>query len=183
MAVATLHSAGLPEANIDSTALDTTLKGKLEAALFLTGKPLPLDELALLVGASLEETETALLELMQDYAFRTDGGLEINDLDGYILQVRPEYQAIVNQLIPMDLSAGAVRTLSAIAIKAPILQSELIDLRGSNAYDHIQELIKHNLISKKRSGRSYQLNVTQTFHQHFRLKGDKKELAFLVNEL
>lgn len=158
------------------------LKGLVEAALFLTGKPLPVDELALLVEHTIDETEAALMELIQDYAFRPDTALEVNDTDGYILQIRPEFQRMVEKMIPMALSAGAVRTLSAIAIKAPILQSELIELRGANAYEHIQELLTHKLVSKNRKGRSYLLNVTPVFHQHFRLKGDKKSLEFLVGE-
>jgi segregation and condensation protein B len=158
------------------------LKGLVEAALFLTGKPVPIDELATLVERNIDDTEAALMELMQDYAFRPDSALEINDTDGYILQVRPDYQRMVEKMLPMELSAGAVRTLSALAIKAPLLQSELIELRGANAYEHIQELIAHKLVSKNRKGRSYLLNVTSVFHQHFRLKGDKKSLEFLVHE-
>lgn len=164
--------------------LPETLKGQIEAALFVTGKPLALDELALLLEAPLEATENALMDLIQEYAFR-DGALEIDDTDGYILQVRqdePAYRGVLNKLVPMELSHAAVRTLSAIAIKAPILQSDLIELRGATAYDHIQELLGKKLVSKKRQGRSYLLNVTPTFNQHFRLAGDKKDLAFLVGE-
>ena len=169
------------EATLDESE-ETTLKGQLEAALFLTGKPLPLDELALLVEAPIEATEEALMELIQDYAFRPDSSLEIDDSDGYILQVREPYAAMVNKLIPMDLSAGAVRTLSAIAIKSPILQSDLIELRGSSTYDHIHELLRHKLVNKKRNGRSYMLTVTSTFHRNFKLSADKKDLEFLVDE-
>ena len=168
----------LPEPEAEALAL----KGQLEAVLFLTGRPLQVDELAELVEAPFEETENALIELIQDYAFRADSALEIDDTEGYILQVRPEYKHLVEKMIPMDISTAALRTLSAIAIKAPILQSELIELRGSNAYDHIQELLQHKLVSKHRKGRSYQVNVTPKFHKHFKLMGDKKDLEFLVHE-
>jgi segregation and condensation protein B len=159
-----------------------SLKGRLEAALFLTGRPLSIVELGELLNASCESIEESLVELIQDYAFRDESALEIDDSDGYILQVKADYQPVVEQMLPMEISAGALRTLSAIAIKAPILQSELIEMRGSTAYEQIQELLAHKLVSKKRKGRSYLLNVTQTFHQHFKLLGDKKELEFLVDE-
>lgn len=167
-------------ADTDSDNDAVTLKGEIEAALFLTAKPLTLAELAELTEAPLEATENALMELLNDYAFREGCSLELDDTDGYILQVKPQYHRIINKLVPMELSAAAVRTLSAIAIKAPLLQSDLIELRGSSAYDHIQELLAHGLVTKKRQGRSYLLNVTSLFHQHFRLKADKNELAFLV---
>lgn len=158
------------------------LKAQIEAVLFLTGKPLPIDLLAEQVQATLEATEDALVELIQDYAYRIDTALEIDDSEeGYILQVRPELQGIVEKMLPIDLSASALRTLSIIAIKAPILQKDLIEIRGSGAYDAIHELRHHQLVSKKREGRSYMLNVTPKFHQLFKLEGDKKDLQWLVD--
>jgi segregation and condensation protein B len=158
------------------------LKGRIEAVLFLTNRPLKLDELATLVEAPIFEAEEALIELIQDYGFREDSVLEIDDgTEGYILQLRADYKPLVNKMIPMDISVAAVRTLSVVAIRGPLLQKDLIELRGSSAYDHIQELLKLKLIHKKREGRSYLVSVTSKFHQHFKLKGDKKELDFLVD--
>ncbi|MDX2084862.1 MAG: SMC-Scp complex subunit ScpB [Candidatus Melainabacteria bacterium] len=174
--------AGIP--NNDLALRNIPLKGLLETALFLTGRPLSIAELAELAETTSDAVEEALMMLLQDYAYRgEDCALEINDIDGYILQVKPLFQPMINKLLPMELSAGAVRTLSAIAIKAPVLQSDLIELRGTNAYEHIQELLAKRLISKKRQGRSYALNLTPAFHQHFRLNGDRKALAFLVDGL
>lgn len=157
-----------------------TLKGRIEATLFLTGKALTLVDLAEMLGAPPEEIEEALMELMGDYAFREGCALEIDDTDGYILQVREDYGDVVNKMMPLEMSAAELRTLSAIAIKAPVLQSDLIEWRGASAYEHIAELLKRKLISKRREGRSYMLGVTKTFHEYFKLMGDKKELSSLV---
>ncbi|HEY9745516.1 MAG TPA: SMC-Scp complex subunit ScpB [Oculatellaceae cyanobacterium] len=157
-----------------------TLKGRIEAVLFMTGKALSLAEIAELVEAPYEETEIALVELMGDYNFREDSSLEIDDTDGYILQVKEDYGDIVNKMMPLEISAAELRTLSAIAIKAPVLQSDLIEWRGSVAYEHIASLLQRKLISKKREGRSYILNVTRHFHEYFKLTADKKALASLV---
>ena len=167
---------------IPAGVLFLPLKGRIEAVLFLTSRPLKLDELATLVEAPIFETEDALIELVQDYGFRDDSVLEIDDgAEGYILQLRTEYKPLVNKMIPMDISVASVRTLSVIAIRGPLLQKDLIEMRGSSAYDHIQELLKLKLVHKKREGRSYMVSVTSKFHQHFKLKGDKKELDFLVD--
>jgi len=64
-----------------------------------------------------------------------------------------------------------LRTLAAIALKDPIAQPDLINLRGSGAYQHIQELINLGFVQRRRQtdGRSYWLQVTDKFHQHFEL--------------
>lgn len=157
-----------------------TLKGRVEAVLFMTGKALSLHEVAQMIDAPYEETEFAMMELMGDYNFREGSSMEIDDTDGYILQVKEEYNDMVNKMMPLELSAAELRTLSAIAIKAPVLQSDLIEWRGSVAYDHIATLLQHKLITKRRDGRSYQLNVTRHFHEYFKLTADRKDLAHLV---
>jgi segregation and condensation protein B len=158
-----------------------TLKGRIEAVLFMTGKALRLSDIAEMLEAPHEELEFALVELMGDYNFREESSLEIDDTDGYILQVKEEYGDIVNKMMPLEMSAAELRTLSAIAIKAPVLQSDLIEWRGSVAYDHIASLLKRKLISKRREGRSYLLNTTRLFNEYFKLTADKKALATLVN--
>lgn len=157
-----------------------TLKGRIEAVLFITGKALSLSEIAEIIEAPVDDVELAMMELMGDYGFREGSALEIDDTDGYILQVREEYADIVNKMMPLELSAAEIRTLSAIALKAPVLQSDLIEWRGASAYDHIANLLKHKLITKRREGRSYLLNVTKHFYEYFKLVGDKKELSALV---
>ena len=157
------------------------LKGEIEALLFMTSRPLHMEDMALLLEHPLDAVVDAVSELLSDYNFREDSSLEIDDSEeGYILQVRKPYQHLVNKMIPMDISTAALRTLSVIAIKSPLLQKDLIDLRGATAYDHVKELLSHKLISKNRSGVSYRLNVTPTFHQLFKLSGDKKDLDVLV---
>ncbi len=164
------------------TALDAKLKGRIEAALFITGRALSLKEVADIVEASIDDVQEALLALMNDYAFREDSAMEIDDSDGYILQIRDDYSDVVHKMMPVEISQAALRTLSAIAIKGPILQSELIEFRGAIAYDHIADLQTRKLVSKRRDGRSYMLNVTPTFHKYFKLLGEKRELEHLVRQ-
>jgi segregation and condensation protein B len=82
---------------------------------------------------------------------------------------------LVQNLLPVDLSTAALRTLATIALKKRILQSDLVDLRGSGAYDHIKELIAQNFIERKRQseGRSYWLTLSEKFHRTFAIKTDE----------
>lgn len=154
------------------------LKSKIEAVLFTTAKALKVKEIAEILGSEQDVVEEALLELIMDYASR-DGALEIDDEDGYILQVKTEHMDIVEKLCPVELKPAVLKTLTVIALKEPIRQSYLKDLRGSNAYEHVQELVEKGLISKHKdkNGRSFNLKTTTKFNEYFKLKGDAKALV------
>jgi segregation and condensation protein B len=144
---------------------------RLEAILYLKGRPMELGELAALTGMERDEVELALIRLMTDYAHR-DTALEIvQDGQTYSLQLRQGLSDLVQVLLPVDLSTAALRTLATIALKKRILQSDLVELRGSGAYDHIKELLAQKFIERKRQsdGRSFWLTLSEKFHRTFAL--------------
>ncbi len=157
------------------------LKSKIEAVLFVTAKAMKPEEIAEILNAPVEEVESALLDLVFDYSSR-EGALEIDDEDGYIIQVKAEHLDIVEKLCPVELKPAVVKTLTVIALKEPIRQTELKEIR-SNAYEHIQELLEKGLISrtKDKNGRSFNLKTTPKFAEYFKLKGDAKTLAKLLD--
>ena len=152
-----------------------SLPARLEAILYLKGRAMTQGELAEIAGASRDEVEVGLITLMADYAHR-DTALEIRQ-EGkrYSLQLRDGLGDLVQNLLPVDLSTAALRTLATIAIKKRILQSDLVDLRGSGAYDHIKELLAQNFIERKRQseGRSFWLSLSEKFHRTFSVKTDE----------
>ena len=157
------------------------LKSRVEAVLFVTAKVLQVEEIAEILGEEPDKVEEALLELIMDYASR-EGALEIDDENGYILQVKQEHLDIVEKLCPVELKPPVLKTLTVIALKEPIRQTVLKDLRGSNAYEHVQELIEKGLISrhKDKNGRSFNIKTTPKFAEYFKLKGDAKTLAKIL---
>lgn len=154
------------------------LKAKVEAVLFTTARALEANEIAEIIGVETDKAEEALVELIFDYASR-DGALEIDDENGYILQVKEEHMDIVEKLCPAEMKPAVLKTLTVIALKEPIRQSYLKELRGANAYDHVKELVDMGMISKTKdkNGRSYNLRTTAKFEEYFKIKGDKKALA------
>lgn len=153
------------------------LKSRIEAVLFVTAKALTLEEITTYLDKEPEEVEQALLDLIMDYASR-DGALEIDDENGYILQVREEYSDIVEKICPIDLKPAVLRTLLVIALKEPIRQTELVKLRSA-AYEHVAELVEKGLVSKHKdkNGRSINIKTTPKFAEYFKLKGDTRALA------
>ena len=148
---------------------ESQLPQKLEAILYLKAKPLRILELAELALCEEEEVEEALLVLMQDYALR-DSALEVLETDaGFSLQLREGYMNLVHTIVPTDLGVGSLRTLAAIALKGPIPQTQLVELRGSGAYQHVGDLVAEGFVSKRRlsNGRSYSVQVTEKFYQYF----------------
>ena len=147
------------------------LATKIEAILYLKGQPLSLAELAESTKCDRQEVEEALIELMDDYAHR-DSALEIaENPTGYSLQLRATFQELIQDFIPAELGIGSLRTLAAIALKSPILQTDLINLRGSSAYQQVQELVELGFVRKRRQtdGRSSWLEITDKFHQYFEI--------------
>ena len=158
------------------------LKSRIEAVLFTTAKALSAKEIGEILDTDADTVEEALLELIMDYASR-DGALEIDDENGYILQVKEEHMDIVEKLCPVELKPAVLRTLSVIALKEPIRQTALKDMRGSTAYEHVQELLDKGLITKTKdkNGRSFNLKTTPKFAEYFKLKGDTKALAKMLD--
>ena len=159
------------------------LKSRIEAVLFVTGRAVELKEIAEILNAEESEVEEAILELIMDYSAR-DGALEIDDENGYILQVKEDYMDIVEKLCPVDISNAVLKTLTVIYLKQPIRQAELKELRGSTAYEHVQELLEKGLISRKKdkNGRSYNLKTTPKFTEYFKIKGNSEILSKMDTE-
>ncbi|MEL6439401.1 MAG: SMC-Scp complex subunit ScpB [Cyanobacteria bacterium J06621_8] len=158
------------------------LATKIEAIIYLKGRPLTLEEIFACLHPQASESgkitegdreliEDGLIELMSDYAHR-GSALEIVETEaGYSLQLKQEYEYLLRELVPAELGKGALRTLAAVALKNPILQTELIDLRGSSAYQQVSELVQLGFVRKRQQadGRSYWLEVTSKFHQYFEI--------------
>ena len=166
--------ANEPKINSLSSVPDISLPARLEAILYLKGKPLSLPEMAEIVQEPTSSIEQALFALMAGYAQR-DTALDLQENNGlYSLQLRKGLGELVQNLLPVDLSLGTLRTLATIALKKRILQSDLVDLRGSGAYDHIKELVSQNFVERKRQseGRSYWLTLSEKFHRTFSVLPD-----------
>lgn len=150
----------------------TTIANRIEAILYLKGKPLSINEISEYAGCDRATAETGIIELMDNYAHR-DSALEVLETPaGYSLQLRVDFQDLVQRLIPVELGLGTLRTLAAIALNSPILQSDLINLRGSGVYQHVPELVELGFVSKRRyqDSRSYSLQITPKFHHYFQIE-------------
>jgi segregation and condensation protein B len=161
----------------------------LEAALYVAGRPLDLNELCQAVGSRSKKRVMAFVEtLMEQYRLR-NSPLEILALkeERYVLQVKAEFTPLIKKLVNRPLlSSGPLKTLSYIAYRQPISQKRVIEVRGQHAYGHVKLLKDMGLITSERAGRSLALRTTDYFADYFGLTTDalvlKKDLKKIFGE-
>jgi segregation and condensation protein B len=161
----------------------------LEAALYVAGRPLDLNELCQVIGSrSKKKVQKYADTLVQEYASRNTA-LEILALkdERYVLQVKAEFTPLIKKLVNRPLlSSGPLKTLSYIAYRQPVSQKRVVDVRGQHAYGHVKLLKDMGLITAERSGRTMALKTTDYFADYFGLTHDmsmmKKELKRIFGE-
>jgi segregation and condensation protein B len=161
----------------------------LEAALYVAGRPLDINELcSVLSTRSKKKTGNYLKVLMQEYAARNTA-LEILALkdERYVLQLKADFTPLVKKLVNRPLlSSGPLKTLSYVAYRQPVSQKRVIEVRGQHAYGHVKLLKDMGLVAAERAGRSMTLRTTDYFADYFGLTHDtatmKKELKRIFGE-
>jgi segregation and condensation protein B len=148
---------------------------QIEAILYLKGQALSLEDLAKLADCDVDAAAEGVIELMSNYA-RRDSALEVvENIDrSYALQLKESFKPLCDRLVPAEIGTGALRTLAAIALKGPIAQSALVELRGGSAYQHVQELVEMGLVRKRTQAgnRSSFVLVTEKFKQTYELNAE-----------
>jgi segregation and condensation protein B len=161
----------------------------LEAALYVAGRPLNLNELCSVLNTrSKNKTKKYAKALMQEYSARNTA-LEILELkdERYVLQLKADFTPLVKKFVNRPLlSPGPLKTLSYIAYRQPVSQKRVIEVRGQHAYGHVKLLRDMGLVAAERSGRSMSLRTTEYFADYFGLIQDtsamKRELKRIFGE-
>ena len=145
------------------------MRHKVEAVLFAVGKEISVEKIASLTGAETSEVESQLKQLQEEYASR-DHSLQLflRDDGMWKLTVRDEFVPLVSSIVEStEIDGALMQTLAVIAWKYPVVQSEIVKLRGSSAYEHMRELVEQGFIVKERFGRTYRVRLTKKFFQYF----------------
>jgi segregation and condensation protein B len=162
----------------------------IEAALYVTGKPLDLKILGSVVGFRSEEKVRELARVLKEKYGSDGSALEVLELsDGrFVMQLKPHYVPDVKRLATRQLlTPGPMKTLSFIAYRQPIAQSYLAKVRGNLAYSHVRELREAGLIAEEKVGRTKLLRTTPNFADYFNLSHEtpalKKQLEHLFDDI
>jgi segregation and condensation protein B len=162
----------------------------IEAALYVTGKPLDLKTLGSVVGFRSEEKTRDLARTLKDKYGKDGSSLEVLELsDGrFVMQLKPQYVRHVKRLATRQLlTPGPMKTLSFIAVRQPVTQSYLAKVRGNLAYSHVKQLREMGLLAEEKLGRTKMLRTTPNFADYFNLSHDmaamKKQLEKLFENI
>ncbi|PIN93330.1 SMC-Scp complex subunit ScpB [Candidatus Pacearchaeota archaeon CG10_big_fil_rev_8_21_14_0_10_31_24] len=164
---------------IDELDAEREVEGsrKVEAALFVAGRYLSLQELVALTDVNPILLKQILEDLKERYK---DRGIELIRKDTlWKMDVADEYSWIVNRLATgnSEFTKAEQETLAIIAYKQPMKQSVLVKIRGNKAYDHIANFVKMGLILKKRQGHTSELTLSESFYDYFKVHKDDDVLS------
>jgi len=149
------------------------VKGAVEAALYSASENLKISDIAERTGLPVEEVRTAVMDLRREYEER-DSAIQIAKIGTeYRMMLRPEYSEVTGSFAKAELSGGALRTLTTIAYYQPVLQSELLKLRGPRVYEDVHTLVDMDFVAKKRAGNTWELTTTKKFAEYFGIGSTK----------
>lgn len=151
----------------------------LEAALFMSPKPLPLEELKAIAEIdSRLQTKALLDELIYFYKTRKTALEIVESPIGYQMRVKEDYEDKVKHFAQDSMfSRGVMKTLALIAYKQPINQSLVVAYRNNKAYDHLKILLEAGFIKREAKGRTFALTTTTKFIEYFGKEFSKDKLS------
>jgi segregation and condensation protein B len=155
----------------------------VEAALYASGRPLDLDEIARVAGTASTRKALATVREIAKSVNSSMNAVEVVEYPGprFAMQLRAQYTQVARKFATRPLlSRAALRTLSFIAFFQPILSSELVLRRSSTVYQHLRELEEVGFVVAERQGRSKAYRTTGRFAEYFGLSREfpamKKQL-------
>jgi len=141
----------------------------IEAALFMSSKPLEISDLARISGiGAIGFVESQIKQLQEEYN-KSGSALQIVCEEGkYLMRVRSDYERKVSDLAKeAEISRGALKTLALIAKNDGIKQSKVVEMVGTTVYDHVKELVEKEFITAEKQGRTKMLRTTKRFKEYF----------------
>ena len=155
-----------------------TLKGRIEAILFVAGEPVALRDLSKALRTGETEVRQALDELRNEYDYEQRGFLLKRFGDHVQLATRPLYAGDVVRLLQpvqqQSLSQAAMETLAVVAYRQPVTRAEVEQIRGVKCDYSLQSLLGKGLIRetgrKDTIGRPILYGTTDGFLSHFGLE-------------
>jgi len=160
---------------------------RLEAVLYASGRPLSLATIVAHLKLENEQEAKQLTTRLGEIYQQNASPLEVRHLpeDRVVIQLKTDYikEARKFSVRPL-LTAGPLRTLSYIAYNQPIEQREVAIARGSQAYQHIKQLVQMGFVEKEKGkGRAKMLKTTDDFADTLGLSRDKTNMKRQLRSL
>ena len=147
---------------------DPELSTILEAILFGAGRSMSVEELSELLEKPTSEVESSLRQLQSTIRRRRDSALQLSDVAGrWIFEVRPGLSPQLPESCRADIPQRLLPAAALVAYHQPMAQSQLVDMLGQRAYEHVRDLAKMGLLDRRRDGLTRRLTTTRRFAEYF----------------
>lgn len=157
---------------------DRELKAIIEALLFVSAEPVPLDRLMVALGTVSKSAVKQAVQSLREDCDREGRGVQLAELaGGYQIVTRIEYAPWIRRLAKAKaspkLSRSAMESLAIIAYKQPIVRADIEQIRGVEVSGVLRTLLERKLIRmvgrKDVPGRPIMYGTTKLFLQQFGL--------------
>jgi segregation and condensation protein B len=160
---------------------------RLEAVLYASGRPLSLATIVAHLRLDNEQEAKQLANRLGEIYEQDGSPLEVRHLpeDRVVIQLKTDYlkEARKFSVRPL-LTVGPLRTLSYIAYNQPIAQREVALARGSQAYQHIKQLVQMGFVDKEKGkGRAKLLKTTDDFADTLGFSRDRSNMKRQLRSL
>ena len=130
------------------------MQGAIEALLFLSGAPVPLNKIATLLKIDRADVEGVIATLADRYAQDSARGLQIVRGDNEVtLATKPAHNALLETLAKEDLkeelTPASLETLSLVAYFGPLSRPQIDFIRGVNSSFIVRNLLVRGLVDRK----------------------------------
>jgi segregation and condensation protein B len=149
----------------------------METLLFLTERPLSLEELRQASGVDPERIAKALDQLSGHYREGPCGIVLHEVAGGWQLRSSPDNAAFARRFLkvkPQRLTRAALETLAIIAYRQPVTRPEVEEIRGVDSGAVVKALLERRLIKilgkKEEPGRPILYGTSKEFLEFFALK-------------
>jgi segregation and condensation protein B len=149
---------------------DDEITARIEAALYSAGRPLSIDDLLRAAGTNSKDK---IRKVVNDLIRKTNStfkAIEITQLEEgtFVFQVKAIYTPLIRKFAQQPIiSSSALKTLSYIAYEQPVTSKRLVQIRGSQVYNHLKELQQISFIEHEKLGRLKVYRTTKNFQDYF----------------
>jgi segregation and condensation protein B len=149
----------------------------VESLLFVTDKPVTLDQLHDATGIERPRLEEALKQLGEIHRDEVSGIVLTEVAGGWQFRTEPESGEFVRRFLrvkPHRLTRAALETLAIVAYRQPVTRPEIEDVRGVDSGAVVKALLERRLVKilgkKDEVGRPILYGTTREFLEFFALK-------------
>ena len=140
----------------------------LEAILFGAGRSMSLQELSEMLKQPKGVIMVGLASLRKEISERENCALQLSDVSGrWSFEVKPELSAHLPGSFRAEIPQRLLPAAALVAYHQPMAQSQLVDMLGQRAYDHVRDLADMGLIDRRRDGLTRRLTTTRRFAEYF----------------